>query len=431
MMTSNNLKLARRGCCSIVALSALAVSAGAAAQYTGARGTPGASYGIPPALNTQQALADSPGDIAGLLDGFYASLGIGVGHTDNVGRVPSPLEQSDTFTAFLGALGYKTDVGRHQFAIDYNVYAERYQDFSNFDFTNQVVRGAFNFDITEKLKADVWARYGAVNELRGTSGTAITQVDPNKVDIWEVGADAVYGTYAARAMQIRLGVAAAEWRYQNNGQQPRDQDRNLAYGEIHYNVTAKSSLFLMGTIADIEYTDPSTTSSDSTETSVQVGGEWRATEKTRGRISVGKLDKDYDDPSIADQDTTTYTARVQWQPLTYTAVNLYGSRRFEESGALLSNDFVSTLWGISLDHSFADRWNAGAWYNFTNDDYDTGREDDYDDFGLRLSYFFRRWLSLDARYGHIERSSNVPLNNYEENYYGININLRYDRTSGL
>jgi hypothetical protein len=228
-------------------------------------------------------------------------------------------------------------------------------------------------------------------------------------------------------MQVRVGVDAENWRYQNNEQEFRDRDTSSAFGEIHYNVTGRTSVFLFADYREFEYTNANATNSDSEETTVQLGAEWQATSKTRGRVQIGRADKDFDDPSVPDTDATTYLARVSWNPKSYTSVNLYGSRRFEETSAVFGNSFVSTLWGLAVNHSFARRWTSDIHLNFINDDFDTGRDDDYVDFGLGVDYLFRWWMSVGARYGYIKRDSNFAPNDYDENVFGLTLQLNYSQ----
>lgn len=399
-----------------------------------AQNIPGASiaaptYGIPPSANTVRALNDPPGVIEGVLSGFYASLGVAVGRTDNANRVPESSEfyGSDTITAFTPRLGYQTNLGRHAALIEYVGFSENYQDFTNLDAVDNRIHGVIDFDLTDKMDAGIWAGWADVNERRGTSGAPVLQIEPNEVEITNIGADLRYGTQAARHIQVRVGVDGEDWRYQNNEQQFRDRDTNGAYGEIHYNVSVKTSVFLFADYREFEYTNASATNSDSEETTAQVGAEWQATSKTSGRIQIGRADKDFKDPTVPDTDGTTYLARITWQPKSYTSVNLYGSKRFEETSSALGNSYVSTLWGIALNHSFARRWTSDIHLNFINDDFDTGREDDYYDFGVGVDYLFRWWVSFGARYNYIKRDSNIALNDYEENIFGLTMQLNYSQ----
>ena len=60
-----------------------------------------------------------------------------------------------------------------------------------------------------------------------------------------------------------------------------------------------------------------------------------------------------------------------------------------------------------------------AYYNRIDDDFDSGREDKIDDYGIGLVYHARRWLSLGFRYGKSERDSNRADANYDDTYYDI------------
>ena len=421
-------KKCRRGVTLAFAAIMISVVPASLVQAQNARSnaaTPAPTYGIPPSANTQRALANAPGVSDNVLSGFYASLGVAIGWTDNVNRVPSEIKDSDTVALFTPALGYRTNVGRHEASIDYSGYAEEYQDFDNLSAMDNRLRAAMDFDFTEKLDAGIFAGYADVNERRGTSGSQVLQIEPNEVEITDYGATLTYGTDAAKHMRLRIGANVEDWRFQNNDQEFRDRDTNGVFGEIHYNVTAKTSVFVLGTYRDFKYQLANATVPDSDETTLQGGAEWQATEKTSGRVSVGSLKKDFEDSTVPDEDTLTYTARISWQPQIRTGVNVYGSRRTEETNSALDNFYISTLWGLRVDHSFADRWSGDVYYNNINDDYDSGRDDKFHDFGIGVNYAFRRWLSLGVRYGYIKRDSNIPINNYEENYFAFTLQANY------
>ena len=412
----------------LVAVSVLSVGV-TSAQNIGGIASPTPNFALPPAVNTQRALEDPPGVSERVLAGFHAALGVAVGYTDNAARLPE--KESDTIVAITPELGYKTNLGRHAFQIRYVGFAERYQDFSNLDFANHSILAALDFDISRRLAAGVYAGWAQVNEQVGTPGTPLLTLDPNKVEIVRAGATGSYGSTSARQMQLRAGVEGAEWRYKNNDQQARDRDYGRAHASIHYNPTAQTSVFLLGTYQDIDYTQESIGNLDSTETSIQIGAEWQATAKTRGTVSIGNLEKEYDDPTVDDYSGTTYTARIRWEPKSYTGVNLYASRRPEEADTVVDNFFVSTLFGISADHGFTNRITGYTYFNYINDDYNNSdRDDDYTDFGIGADYAFRRWLALGARYGRIERDSNVPLANYTENYFAITLRGTYQHYAG-
>ena len=415
----------------VLVLASVLSTGVALAQDIQGQDPPTPNFGIAPAANTQRALADPPGVSARVIRGFHASLGVGLGYTDNAGRTPPGTETSDNFLALTPALGYKTNLGRHVLQITYAGFAERYQDLTNLDFANHRILAAMSFDITRKLQAGAYAGWAEVNEQRGTPGTPLLTVDPNKIEIISYGASASFGSRDARRMQVRGGVGREEWRFQNNNQQLRDRDYDRAFASVHYNPTDRTTVFLLGTYQDIDYTQESPGNLDSEETAIQVGAEWQATARTHGVITIGNLEKKYDNPSVDDFSGLTYTARIRWQPRSYSGVSVYASRRPEEADTVADNFFVSTMFGVSVDHGFTDRITGYAYLNFLNDDYNvTDREDDYTDFAIGADYIFRRWLSFGARYGRIERDSNVALAEYTENYFALTLRATYQHDAG-
>ncbi len=174
---------------------------------------------------------------------------------------------------------------------------------------------------------------------------------------------------------------------------------------------------------DIDYLDPRSLN-DSTTTNYSLGVNYQTTTLTNLHASVGYSDREYDDTPESDSDSTVYALRWSWQARPRTNLRVYGSRGFEESAEVGSQDYVNTLVGVAATQQLAARLSLSAFANWGNDDFDNGRDDDIFDTAISLSYTFRPWVSLSGQVGHVERSSNDPLVEYDAEYASLYVTFR-------
>lgn len=406
------------GCAGLALLALVAgYSAQSAAQV--------ARFGIAPSTNTQQALSDAPTRSGREQEGLYAGIDASYTHRSNVRREPPADEESDTAYIISPRAGYMRTFGRHSAEVGVTSRFTRFEDFSEEDSENYTLSGLTNLDISRILDLDLHGSFTDTAEARGGSGTRINQgLVPDQVEITGYGGVFTLGRPASR-IQIELGADWSQWRYQNNQQEFRDRDNERVHGRVYYNISPRTSVFAGAGLTDVDFIRQGTRI-DSEEFAYEVGGRWDATARTTGQVSVGRTEKDFDDPTLEDATTTTLAGRLSWDARPRTTLNLYGSRQFEETTSATDSFYVSELVGVSVDQSFGARWNAFAYYNMTNDDFESGREDEISDYGLGLDYSLRRWLSIGAQYSVVERDSNIPGNDFTDKVLSLFINGNFE-----
>ena len=403
-----NFNVSAAICALVVASLAFPVSA--LAQVYGAGLT---------SANTQRALSDPPGVDEGLPWGLYGSIGVSVVHDSNVFRTTGN-EQSDTAILVPASLTYKQRFGRHQGHLRLSTVVGKYDKFSSEDFEDYTIDGAVLFDLTRRFDVGAFASYTEASEQRGAPGTPIIQLgDKNKVEILSYGADAYYGRQEAK-VQLGVGASKDEWRYVNNNQSTRDRDNENFFARAGYRVGPKTDVFVEARHTDISYLQ-APTNQDSTEDSIWIGGGWRPTAATSGRVKVGRLKKDFDNPAIEEVETTVYAGTVNWRPRRRHGFQFDIARTTEEGNGL-SSYYISEFYGARWDYNFANNWNFYAYGAYIEDDYEIGRLDETTEYGFGVNKSLTSWLSIVAGYSHIERDSNVPGGDYEANLVTLGLN---------
>jgi hypothetical protein len=225
-------------------------------------------------------------------------------------------------------------------------------------------------------------------------------------------AELVIGREIARA-QIIPSVEFSGRRYLNNNQSIRDFDRQDARLRGSWRFTPKFYGIAEGGFANIDHLDSRNTL-NRTETDFLVGFGWLATAKTSGEVLYGVLYRNYEDSTTPSNTNPTWDVRVHWEPKTYSKVTAYTRRASRENAGGVGN-FLADSYGAIWRHGFNWRTILNTNIDYTIADFNSGREDKYVTFNLGLTYQLTNWLDAGATYEYLNRRSNIPGINYDDN----------------
>jgi len=318
-------------------------------------------FGVAPAARTQRALSDSPTASSREQEGLYAAVGVAYSQRSNVRRDAvndaTTNGEGDSAIVVTPQAGYKRFIGRHSAEVSIATQFTRYQDLTDENTENYSIDALTNLDITRILDLDLFGSFTEASEPRGGSGTRENQnIEPDRVEVTTYGGLFTLGRRAAR-IQVQAGADRSELRYQNNRQEFRDRDDDRVHGRVFYNISPRTSVFVGAGLTDVTYLER-VDNLDSEELTYEAGVRWDVTAKTTGSVSIGRTEKDFDDPVRDDADTTTLAGRLSWSPRPRTTFNVYGSRQFEETTSVEDDFFVSELIGASLRPALGTRWHA-------------------------------------------------------------------------
>ncbi len=394
--------------------------------------------GLPPASNTSRSFVDASivrdsgiNQPLDLLNDFYPAIEVTISERDNLRR-RSDIEENDTVIAAMPSLAYRTNLGRHQFYAAYSGIFTFHDELDEEDAESNNLLANLGLDISRRWDLNLMAGIGESFEERGVSGSRpfnqfITGVDtgPDEIDYSFYGADLIYGKKVSPLIAI-LGFEKHETGYINNFQGDenlfggRDRETDTVRFDLSYKIGAKTSLFGRISRQDIDY-DRALNSLDSEQTDWLLGVRWKPSNALSGVVGIGNTDREFDDPRRAGYDDTSYYANLNYMINPFSIIEFSASRSVEEPGDDVSNFYVSDLIGVGWDHALTPQLVFNAFAKWVDDDYDTGRQDEFFDFGLGLDYVWRSWLTAGIYYGEIERDSSVPDFDYDDRYYGIRI----------
>ena len=155
---------------------------------------------------------------------------------------------------------------------------------------------------------------------------------------------------------------------------------------------------------------------------------WRSTYKTTGTATIGYIEKNFDSSRRKDGDEFTWEVGVTWKPKTFSTINIYSSRDFDETngaGNFIQHDTIGADWTHQW-HKGSPRLSSIVDFTYSEDSFDqaiTGREDDLYSVGVAVNYKMRLWLEISGSYRYDERDSTINLFDYDRNLFELTANI--------
>lgn len=396
------------------------------------------TVGLPAASNTTSSFTDAsivrdsnidqPLD---LLNDFYPTINIVIASHDNVRR-RSDLEESDTKISVTPGLAYRTNLGRHQFYAAYNGVFTLHDDLDQEDAVSTIFTAQLGLDISRRWDLNIFGNIAESFEERSISGTRTfsqliigDDTGPDEVSSDSYGFDLIYGRKVSRLV-ASLGYDRHTSRYTNNFQGDdnftgnRDRVSDSVHLDVSYQVASRTSAFVRYQYTEIDY-DRAFNDLDSEQDEYLIGLRWKPTNSLSGAIGVGTTERDYIDPGREDYEGDKYYVNLNYAFSPFSNIQVGASRNVEEPGDLASDYYESDLFGVSLNHSLTPTVSLNAYAKWLDDDYNTGRNDEFFDWGVGVDYIFRPWLTAGLHYAYIERDSSNDEFDYDDSYIGIRL----------
>ena len=126
----------------------------------------------------------------------------------------------------------------------------------------------------------------------------------------------------------------------------------------------------------------------------------------RGEVAVGYISQSFDNAVYGDIHGFGSRTQVEWFPTELTTVKATASRGIEDAGVAGAGGYLSTDFGLSVDHELLRNVILSASVKHANDDYNgIDREDNRTEFGLGGNYLVNRNIGLAVRYYRTKQSS--------------------------
>jgi hypothetical protein len=354
------------------------------------------------------------------------------GYDTNPARSATNPKGSTQFTVAPELLG-KSDWERHQLDVAvrgaYYYYPEvRFADRPNLD-----ARADGRIDVSKDTRIDVQGRYILATDYPGSPNIA---ADYAKLPIYtDVGGTLGVGQRFNRLEVSLKGTAdRIEWQDSllTNGMRQSNTDRNYdQYAGIlrgNYELSPGVKPFAEVTadtrIHDLPI-DRTGAHRDSDGVAIKVGSAFEFTRTLTGEISVGYLNRYYEDPILPNIHVPLLDASLIWTASALTTIKYVGTTTVNESvlsgvsGVLVHNN------GLEISHALRPWLIATAKFGYGIDDYiGSVRQDHRYSASLALSYKLSRefWLKGELREEWL--SSNIPNSNYASTVALLGVRLQ-------
>jgi hypothetical protein len=196
---------------------------------------------------------------------------------------------------------------------------------------------------------------------------------------------------------------------------------------LHYQIAPEWDTalgFAAGTVdvsagSDMTYTRPQ----------AQIG--WRATNKLSFNVQGGLENRKFKSGGASDLSTPTYGASLRFQPVETTTLT-FGASRTVSASYFTSQVTRSTGWTASLDQRLLEHLHLAVGigkqkssYIATDGTVAAGRDDDINNFNVRLSTTILRKVSIAALYQNSHNSSNLAGYAFSSSQVGLEIGWRF------
>ncbi|MEA1969411.1 MAG: outer membrane beta-barrel protein [Thermodesulfobacteriota bacterium] len=313
---------------------------------------------------------------------------------------------------------------RYQSYLLYSPEFVYYSDHSEHDCTNHKAEGLFQYNFNMGLSLDFVDQFN-VRHQANNNGIS-EHLDKYQDNLFNVLA--IYDR--SGKFRFRLDYSNYDLDYDDAINDYMDRNDNSFSVYIFYRIKPKTSLFVEYEFSDIDFDTYS--DSDSVENRYYAGVQWDVTAKTKGRIKLGFLDKDFDKAWMEDQAGFSFEIQTQHNFTPKRALQINGFQRFNESNLIGSSCFLTKGLTAAWLQRFSEKWSGTLTGSFTNDEYEgeftyagvtEKREDDTFYIAPSLRYEFRDWMTFDLAYIYTIRDSNFNIFDFVNNTIFLRMNI--------
>jgi hypothetical protein len=342
----------------------------------------------------------------------HPTLSVAESFTDNVYLSPDGRE-SDAITTVSPGLLLQMPVRQHLLSLGGKTSIARYASHSSENTTDWTLYGAGDFQLGRRLRFTMGGNYGYMHEGRSESSTSSIE------KLWNSGLNASLAYTMANVSKVKLEYSRTWLDYRTSDYRSRDEDVVALY--LYYRVLPRTAAYVEYEFKNVNFTDDSRALDNSVQ-SAYVGAVWELSERSRGNLKVGYLDKNFRHNSHEGIGDFATSLDVSHYFSDDNYLKCIGARTVDESSTEGSRYSVSTGFGAEFTHRFLDRLSATVSGGYREVHFSNAEEgeskrrvDQMIQAGLNVRYTFRRWLECSLAYNWWERDSNVATYDAIEN----------------
>jgi hypothetical protein len=267
--------------------------------------------------------------------------------------------QEDLIASVSPRVDVETRWTRHQLRGSAQVARNQFLDNSEESHTVGSILGEGRLDILRTASVGASAGYEHLVEPRTAFDSARSVDEPIRFDRATLAAN---GQREFNRLRLGARLGFTDYDYENGRdflgavvpQDYRDRLETRAEATADYAVSPDTSVFVSAAVDNRSYDQTGTLGGvvdrDSSGYELGVGADFDLSNLARGRVQVGYLTQDFDDPAAGEIQGFGIRGRVEWFPTQLTTVAFTASRRVEDSGLIRAAGYLSTSVGVQVDH---------------------------------------------------------------------------------
>ncbi|MBH0002163.1 outer membrane beta-barrel protein [Pseudoalteromonas sp. SWYJZ12] len=354
------------------------------------------------------------------------TLQTGISSNNNFFSTPEN-EESRTIWTITPNIKAVIEDGPDSYKLDLGTSSSLHNKESADNFTQVNIGAGVHKEFTSQHRLDINGKADWLYEPRGsglTEGLGDTVNELVKYHQQNMTTRYEYGAQSSKA-QVALNAGFYSKKYQNFRavSQFRDYDKSLVGITGYYNTQAATRTFLEIKQENYRYDflANSGISRDSDDVKVLLGMEWEATALTSGSFKLGYQNKDFSANERESFSGLSWEAGVNWQPLSYSTVQLTTSRSAKDP--LVQGDYIKeSFYGINWTHSWSDYLSSLVGVTYIDEQYtgDIGRKDKTKSARLGLNYIASRFGMVSTYVDFIDKDSTQSAIEFDRVVVGIN-----------
>jgi hypothetical protein len=373
--------------------------------------------------------------IAGLKPGSFITkdgaqitptLTTGISSNDNFFSTPND-EESRLIWTISPNVDALIEDGVNYYNLNVSTRTKLHNKDSADNFTQVNFKLSTHNEFSSKHRLDTSATLDNLYEPRGsglTEGLGAVVDELVEYDAHNINARYEYGAQSSKA-QVAFVGGFFNKKYQNFRaiSQFRNFDKTLIGVIGYYNTQSASRVFveLMRESYRYDVLQPGGISRDSTDIKILTGMEWEATAVTSGTVKFGYQKKAFESQLRDDFNGLSWEAAVNWQPLSYSTLQLSTSRAAKDP--LVEGDYIKeSRYGVNWSHDWSDYLGSLVSASFTNEKYtgSIGRKDETKNLRLGLNYVASNFGLVSTYVDLIDKNSTQDTIEFDRVVVGIN-----------
>lgn len=333
--------------------------------------------------------------------------------------------EDDIYWTVNPSFALTSEWSRHQLEITGSLTRYEYQENDSENRTDWTLGAQGRIDVMRGTFVDVEGAYLVQHEPRYSVDEAAGADAPTEYS-QEHAAGAL--THQPNRLGIQVGGSYDRFRFEDTPLAGGGSFSNADRDEQQYNVFAKAmyefspgyTMFLRGSYDDNNFEldlDRDGVDRDSQRWRADVGAALFVTRLIRGEVYAGYVEQRFADP-LPDVSTFDYGATLDWYATPLLTIHLRAARTLNDTtitGASVSDDQTA---GISADWELARNIIVHAGADYTHSKFrGTSRDDEMLGAGASVDYLINEYLSAHAGYRYLQRDSNVPGEDFEDNQF--------------